>query len=163
MAPDRYTELFFLDEATGFAAGHRPCAECRHGRYIAFRNPWTAGNPHFVASGRVSADELDTQLHAERLGPARSKRTFRAKLDELPDGVFVTRSGGERANLLWRGRLLQWSPARYQQLQVRRGAEEVAVLTPQSTVAAIRAGYVPDVHPSAERIIASVNGPAGAL
>ncbi len=152
MAPNRYTELFFLDEATGFAAGHRPCAECRHGRYIAFRDAWTAGNPQLVGAERVTADELDAQLHAERLEPARARRKFRAKLDELPDGVFITRNGGERASLLWRGRLLEWSPAGYKQHRAHLGAEEVDVLTPQSTVAAIRAGYVPEVHPSAELV-----------
>jgi hypothetical protein len=150
MAPDRYTELFFLDEATGFAAGHRPCAECRHRRYIGFRDAWAAGNPNLAMAGRLTTDELDAHLHVERLGPDRSKRTFRARLDELPDGVFVIRTAGESASLLWRSRLLEWSPAGYKRHRARTGAEEVEVLTPQSTVAAIRAGYVPEVHPSAD-------------
>jgi hypothetical protein len=85
MTPGRYTELFFLDEATGLAAGHRPCAECRRDRYLAFRNLWPAGVLPAVA--------LDDQLHAERLNPDGSQRTFEANLDNLPDGVFVTRRG----------------------------------------------------------------------
>jgi hypothetical protein len=152
MAPDRYTELFFLDEATGFAAGHRPCAECRHGRYIAFHDAWTAGNPGLAGAGRVSADELDAQLHAERLGPDQSKPTFRAKLDELPDGVFIVRQGDENNPfLIWQGHLHAWSPGGYKRHHARLGAEEVHVLTPRSTVAAIRQGYVPEVHPTAHQ------------
>src|SRR5262245_34359643 len=109
MAPGRYTELFFLDEATGLAAGHRPCAECRHARFLAFREAWAAGNPSLLGSGRATATVLDNRLHAERLCPDRSKRTFRAKLDELPDGVFVFRKGGgENACLLWQRHLFAW-------------------------------------------------------
>jgi hypothetical protein len=147
MAPDRYTELFFLDEATGLAAGHRPCAECRHTRFVAFRDAWAAGNPTFVAAGRAAADLLDARLHAERLGPDRSKPTFRAKLDDLPDGVFVLgKSDVATACLLWQDHLLVWSPGGYRRRAERRGSEEVEVLTPRSTVAAIRAGYIPHVH-----------------
>jgi hypothetical protein len=150
MAPDRYTELFFLDEATGLAAGHRPCAECRHSRFVAFRDAWAAGNPTFVAAGRATADLLDARLHAERLGPDRSKPTFRAKLDDLPDGVFVLgKTDVATACLLWQDHLLVWSPGGYRRRAERRGSEEVEVLTPRSTVAAIRAGYIPHVHPTA--------------
>jgi hypothetical protein len=152
MAPDRYTELFFLDEATGLAAGHRPCAECRHGRFIAFRDAWTLGNPDIVGTARATADVLDAQLHVERISSDRSRRTFRANLDELPDGVFVTsEGGGDSACLLWRGHLCYWSPGGYTWNLACRGAEEVHVLTPRSTVAAIREGYVPEVHTSAIR------------
>jgi hypothetical protein len=150
MGPDRYTELFFLDEATGLAAGHRPCAECRRRRFVAFRDAWTAGNSGLVGSGRATADLLDAHLHADRFSADRSKRTFRAILDELPDGVFLVRKGdGESARLLWHGHLHVWSPGGYHQSVARPEAEEVEVLTPRSTVAALRAGYVPDVHPAA--------------
>jgi hypothetical protein len=152
MTPGRYTELFFLDEATGLAAGHRPCAECRHGRFVAFRDAWAAGNPELALSGRATADLLDTHLHAERLGPGRSKRLFRANLDDLPDGVLVIRNERpERVSLLWQGHLFAWSPQGYQRRAAlaRPRAEEVQVVTPRSTVAAIRAGYVPEVHPTA--------------
>jgi hypothetical protein len=150
MAPGRYTELFFLDEATGLAAGHRPCAECRRGRFLAFRDAWTAGNPNLVGSGRDMATLLDAQLHTDRLCPDRSKRLFRANLDELPDGVFVIREGGEEnVFLLWQGHLLAWSQGGYLGHLPCLGAEEVRVLTPASTVAAIREGYVPEIHPTA--------------
>ena len=150
MAPDRYTELFFLDEATGLAAGHRPCAECRHGRYVAFRDAWTSGNAELVGAERVTADMLDARLDADRLGPDRLKPTFRSSLGELPDGVFVVNPGDrEGACLLWRGKFLAWSPGGYARYQGRSRGDDVQVVTPFSTVAAIRAGYVPEVHPTA--------------
>ena len=89
MAPNRYTELFFLDEATGLAAGHRPCAECRRGRFLAFRDAWAAGNRRLLDSEPIRAAAIDDRLHAERTLPDRSKRIFTADIDELPDGVFV--------------------------------------------------------------------------
>ena len=93
MTPGRYTELFFLDEATGLAAGHRPCAECQRKRYNQFRDAWATANRHAQTSRRPMADEIDDQLHDDRLGPIRSKRSFLAELDDLPDGVFVTLEG----------------------------------------------------------------------
>lgn len=139
MKPGYYTELFFLDEATGLAAGHRPCAECRRERYRAFQNAWP--------SGCLPATALDEQLHAERMNADGSKRCFETNLDDLPDGVLVTNR--ERAWLLWQGRLFAWSPAGYRDHLARPKGKRVAVLTPRSTVEAIRAGYVPEVHPSA--------------
>ncbi len=140
MKPGYYTELFFLDEATGLAAGHRPCAECRRNHFLAFRNAWPGGS--------LPAPALDDQLHTERLNPDGSKRVFEANLDDLPDGVFVTISG--IAYLLWKGLLLAWSPGGYQERLPRPKGERVTVLTPRSTVDVIRAGYVPEVHVSAE-------------
>ena len=68
MAPGRYTELFFLDEATGLAAGHRPCSECRRGRFLAFRDAWAAGNGRAVPPEMIQAGTIDDRLHAERVG-----------------------------------------------------------------------------------------------
>jgi hypothetical protein len=152
MAPDRYTELFFLDEATGLAAGHRPCFECRRRSYNAFVDAWAAGIGHELGAGRPTAASIDDRLHEERVGPNRSKRTFRASIDELPDGVFVALDeGGGRAHLIWDGQLLAWSPGGYTSGLPLPVGDEVTVLTPRSTVAAIRAGYGPEVHPSASR------------
>jgi hypothetical protein len=148
MMPNRYTELFFLDEATGLAAGHRPCFECRRERYSAFVAAWSSNR-----SSPLTASLIDDQLHAERVSLNRKKQTFEAGLDELPDGVFVQRQGSpDQAYLIWRGRLLLWSPGGYQQKVRRREDEHVLVLTPRSTVEAIRAGYVPEVHPSANSV-----------
>jgi hypothetical protein len=150
MTPGRYTELFFLDEATALAAGHRPCAECRHARFLDFCNAWGQAHPDGGRSARPTAQEIDDRLHAERIAPDRSKRTFKAALDGLPDGVIVAvPASGQKAYLVRGDDLLAWSPGGYRERRRRLKGEEVRVLTPPSTVKAIRAGYVPEVHPSA--------------
>jgi hypothetical protein len=147
MTPGRYTELFFLDEATALAAGHRPCAECRHARFVAFRNAWEAANLGDGSSLRPTATAIDNRLHAERVGPGRSKQFFVARLAELPDGVFVTVAAwGAQAYLVCGDHLLTWSPGGYGERRRRPEGGEVKVLTPLSTVRAIRAGYVPEIH-----------------
>jgi hypothetical protein len=147
MTPNRYTHLFFLDEATALAAGHRPCAECRYGRFIDFCRSWSQAHSAGGNAQRPRADDIDAVLHAERLTTDRSKRSYTAALDDLPDGVIVTRQRSS-AYLLWQGHLAEWSPGGYRQQQPRPTDETVNVLTPPSTVAAIRSGYVPEVHSS---------------
>jgi hypothetical protein len=150
MMPNSYTELFFLDEATALAAGHRPCAECCHARFLAFCSAWKLAHPGDGGSQRPTATMIDDRLHAERIAPGRSKRTFVAALDALPDGVFVTAAAwGGRAYLVRGDWLLAWSPGGYGERRRRPKGEEVIVLTPPSTVGAIRAGYVPEIHPPA--------------
>jgi hypothetical protein len=151
MTPGRYTELFFLDEATALAAGHRPCAECRRERFNAFREAWLRGNPGIIGSQRPTAVLIDDCLHAERLAANRSKRLFSANVNELPDGVFIRhKEWGEGAYLLWEDQMLAWSPGGYRERRPRPKREEVLVLTPKSTVGAIQAGYVPEIHASAD-------------
>jgi hypothetical protein len=153
MTPHRYTELFFLDEATALAAGHRPCAECRHARFLAFCNAWGTANPGDGRSARPTATVIDDRLHAERMASDRSKRSFVTALDELPDGVFVTVAAwGEQPYLVWGDHLLAWSPGGYGERRRRPKRAEVKVLTPPSTVKAIRAGYAPEIHPSARGV-----------
>lgn len=149
MTPGLYTELFFLDEATALAAGHRPCAECRRPRYVDYCNAWKAVYP--MAEGeRLGADEIDRQLHADRTNSDRSKRTFTAQLDELPDGVFVTLPESEnQAYLIGGPRLFPWSPGGYGPPRPRPQGVQATVLTPRSNVAMIQAGYHPEVHASA--------------
>ncbi|HEU5115451.1 MAG TPA: hypothetical protein VFT74_02125 [Isosphaeraceae bacterium] len=150
MAPDRYTELFFLDEATGLAAGHRPCVECRRSRFLEFRDAWASGGSQNPDSESIKVATIDVQLHSERVGPNRSKRTFVSNLNELPDGVMVLL--GEESNtpyLIWQGQLLAWTPGGYEDRLPRPCSGTVRVLTPASTVQAIRKGYVPEVHQSA--------------
>ena len=150
MTPGRYTELFFLDEATALAAGHRPCAECRHARFIAFCNAWGSAISGDGGSSRPTAWMIDHRLHGERIAADRSKRFFTMDLDELPDGVFVTVAAwGDQAYLVWGGHLLAWSPGGYGERRRRPKGAEGMVLTPPSTVATIRAGYVPEIHFSA--------------
>jgi hypothetical protein len=151
MKPNSYTELFFLDEATALAAGHRPCAECRHQRFIDFCSAWKIAYPHAGGSSRPKADEMDNRLHAERIAKNRSKPVFEANLKELLNGVFIKRDdGGEHAYLVWGKELHEWTPAGYQACLPRPRAGVVQVLTPKSMVEVIRAGYVPEVHASAD-------------
>ena len=152
IAPNRYTELFFLDEAIGFAAGHRPCFECRRSSFNDFRDAWSTGNPGVLGAGRPTAGSIDERLHAERVALDRSKQTYRAAIDDLPDGVLVTlEQGDDRAYLLWEDQLLAWSPGGYTDRLPRPDGAVVSVLTPRSTANVIRAGYLPAVHHTAEQ------------
>src|SRR4051794_39845093 len=136
MQPGRYTELFFLDEATAMAAGHRPCAECRRGDYRSFLEVWP---------GAASAPAVNAQLHGER------GRRYERPLDGLPDGVFVLRDGDPwlvRGARLWR-----WTPAGYVDRVARPAGETAVVVTPPSSVTVLERGWRPRlvdfVHPSA--------------
>jgi hypothetical protein len=150
MTPGHYTELFFLDEATALAAGHRPCAECRRERFNAFR---AALAPSGAEVRLPSAVEIDNQLHSERINPDRSKQLHTTKLDTLPDGVFVLVPGGEPTpHLVCGDWLLAWSFGGYTGRIERPRGITVEVLTPELTVSAIRGGYVPELHPSARML-----------
>jgi hypothetical protein len=146
LQPGRYTELFFLDEATALAAGHRPCAECQRERYLDFRGHWMAG-PGRVG-GALSVDELDAALHAERVDEGRGRRTYVEPWARLPDGVMVADSD-DRAYLVHGGRLLAWTPGGYGAPRPGSPAAALRVLTPRSVVAAIRHGYPVQSHASA--------------
>ncbi len=146
MAPGCYTELFFLDEATALAAGHRPCAECRREDFKCFKKAWLKGNPEYGFADNVKIGEIDKVLQQERVTRTREKVTFPVELGSLPEGTFVSLpSDPESAYLVWRGELRSWSPGGYGQVVQRPGEFLVDVLTPASTVNAIRAGYVPQV------------------
>jgi hypothetical protein len=138
MAPNRWTELFFLDEATALAAGHRPCCECRRAAHLQFRALAAAGR------GAVfhRAADLDAALHADRLAADGSKRTYREHRDALPEGVFVEIDAA--AWLVRGGRLHRWTPQGYADERPMPG-EIAEVLTPRLTVEAIRAGYTPQM------------------
>ncbi|HEX5227125.1 MAG TPA: hypothetical protein VFW44_05420 [Bryobacteraceae bacterium] len=136
MSPGRYTELFFLDEAVAFAAGHRPCAECRHERFKAFQRAW---------SHNATADEIDLDLHAARSGD-RHKQPLRS----LPNGTFVEIDGC--AWLASKSALLLWSPEGYiGKISLPRD-RLVTVLTPRPIVDCFRRGYQPELHPSAQAL-----------
>jgi hypothetical protein len=146
LQPGRYTELFFVDDATAFAAGHRPCSFCRREDYERLTVIWRELHP-----GQIGADAIDAQLHRERVDPdTRAELSHNAALDDLPDGTFVLR-GGEPCLVLG-AELLRWTPAGYAQRLRRPLGEEAVVLTPPSLVAVLRAGWqpaVPLLHPSA--------------
>lgn len=146
MAPGRYTQLFFLDEATAFAAGHRPCAECRRADFNRFVEAWQRGNAGSIPAGKFYVGPMDEQIHRERVTPDRRKVTFEACLDELPGGVFVVLEGEPgKSWLLWEGRTWRWSPAGYAGSRPARRDACVQVLTPRSIVNAFAAGYEPVV------------------
>jgi hypothetical protein len=136
-----YTELFFMDEPTALAAGHRPCFECRRAEAIDFAERFARGG------SRASAGDMDEKLHAERLD-GKKKRLHRRRLDDLPDGAFVTRSG-EDAFAVKGNRLLRWTPSGYAQSTRRPAGIEVDMLTPPSVVQVLARGYRPHWHPSA--------------
>ena len=140
LQPGRYTELFFLDEATAFAAGHRPCAECRWDDYTRFK----------ALLAEPDADALDRRLHGERLHPeTRGQLRHDGSFDALPDGAFVLHEG--EPHLVLGEALRRWTPSGYAD-RVARPAGRAVVLTPPSLVQVLATGWrgdVPLLHPSA--------------
>jgi hypothetical protein len=177
--PHRYTHLFFHDEAVSFAAGHRPCAECRRDDYRAYQQAWPAevitarsagrGTPARSTPARStparstparstpardtpfpSAKQMNAQLHAERIVPG----THRRRLHELPwaglpDGAFVLEDG--QAALVLGDALVPWTTEGYGARRSRPAAGPATVITPPSTVAVLRAGYPVQIDPAAQR------------
>ncbi|HEY2286205.1 MAG TPA: hypothetical protein VGH88_10735 [Streptosporangiaceae bacterium] len=144
MPPGRWTALFFLDEATALAAGHRPCAYCRRGDYTSFTAAWQAARG---LARPPLAREMDPVLHGERVGPQRRQVTRAAVARDLPDGVMI-RAGGQ-VGLYLGGSLRPWSWDGYGAPVPVGAGRHVELLTPPSVSAAIAAGYRPLVHPTA--------------
>ena len=134
--PGRFTWLFFHDEAVGFAAGHRPCGECRRGAYVAYRDAWASG----LGVARPSAGDMNRQLHGERIvrGTHR-RRLHRRAWRGLPDGAFVLVDDGPR--LVLGDSLVEWTTAGYGRRERRPVRGDVDVITPPSTLAVLHAGY----------------------
>jgi hypothetical protein len=149
MAPGRYTELFFLDEPTSLAAGHRPCAECRREDYRRFVDAFARATKSLGGDPLRSADALDRVLHESRLDGRRQRR-HTGPVDSLPDGTMIGLPN--RPDTAWLVRdagLLAWSPQGYTERRKRPGGTEVLVLTPSPLVEAMKAGFLPTLHPSA--------------
>ena len=147
MARRSWTELFFLDEATALAAGHRPCFFCRRDDANRFRAAWERGNG--VTS--VRAGEIDRVLHRERLDHGRKRlHPLPMPLSKLPDGAMVQQ--GADSYLIAKGRAFRWSPSGYRAAEI--SAEKALLLTPPSTLRALAAGYRPLLHQSAMQSIA---------
>ena len=159
-----YSELFFLDEATALAAGRRPCRTCQRARHDLFNTLWTQANAGEPGAGqgagagrsRVPISTIDNTLHAERIGPGKTKRTTDAVLASLPAGAMVAHAGrawlvvddglGSRPG---QGACLPWSFDGYGPAERLPPDTPVQVLTPASIVHTLRAGYQPQLHPSA--------------
>jgi len=146
MPPGRWTALFFLDEATALAAGHRPCGYCRRADFLAYARAWQE------AAGLARpprAGEMDTRLHAERVDArTRRQRTRPAPAGDLPDGVMIRRA--DACGLLAAGQFRPWSLRGYLAPAAIAPGERVELLTPPASAAAITAGYEPMLHPSAQ-------------
>lgn len=141
MAPGRYTELFFLDEATALAAGHRPCMECQRERAREFKHCWALANRQ-EAPDQVRMPDMDRHLHRERIH-RRQKVTWQSPVDALPDGSLFEHGG--QAYLVWGDTFRRWSFEGYRQAEIAMARDTVDVLTPRSVVRAFEKGFVPRV------------------
>lgn len=138
-----WTELFFLDEAVALAAGHRPCFFCRRRDAEAFRAAWGKAK----GGEAPRAPEIDAVLHEERLDQGRKRvHAVPGPVAELPDGAVIVAAG--EAYTIAHGRAFCWNEQGYQAGQEIPRAE--GLLTPPSTLRAIRAGYRPVLHPDLE-------------
>ncbi len=150
MAPSTYTELFFLDEATAFAAGHRPCGECRRSDARRFKDLWLEVNGALLQGKPGTMANMDAILHSERIGPDGTQHRWEARLSDLPDGAMVLVDDPRSAFLLQQGSLYLWSPAGYVESKTIPSRRTVTVLTPPSVIRVLAAGYRP--------VVASVQG-----
>ena len=149
MQPNAYTELFFLDEATALAAGHRPCALCRREDYNAFQAKLAKA---LHRQEVLDADSLDRMLHQARISAGtRQQARFEAMLNDVPDGAMVQLGGDPEVAWLVRGQqLLRWQPDGYDEAIPRPVGKLVEVLTPRPTTLTLLHGYEPSLHPTAE-------------
>jgi hypothetical protein len=147
MTPGHYTELFFLDEATALAAGHRPCAECQRERFVRFRDCWAAANPKLAGTSHPAAGVLDFALHQERTATIGDASRSCTSIENMPDGVFVT-DDEHHAYLVVGGRFVRWSAAGYERPTAAL-MYPVRALTPASVVRTLAAGYRAGIHGSA--------------
>ena len=140
MQPRNYTELFFLDESTAMAAGHRPCGLCRRADFTRFKALFNAAN------GTATLAQIDRRMHRDRIAQPRGQRRYAARCDTLPDGAFVLHDNA--AHLVWQDHLLRYTPAGYT-APLPRPDSTVTILTPAATVATFAQGYRPEPHPTA--------------
>jgi hypothetical protein len=142
MSPGRYTELFFLDEATAFSAGHRPCAECRREDYKRFKTAWIRGNPAYGFNEKTVIGSIDDILHRERLDAKGKKQVYVEMVEALPIGSFIDYQ--TRPYIVsQRNMLAAWTPFGYEETLELPPGTGVVVLTPKSIVNSFRAGYNP--------------------
>jgi hypothetical protein len=147
MTPGLYTELFFLDEATSFSAGHRPCAECRRADFNRFKAAWVQGNPLYMYNMKTPVREIDEILQKERMDQTGSKLTYKEKLGDLPEGSFIVYKG--KPFIVRKSeRLAKWTPFGYADALELPGQTEVDVLTPKTIINTFRFGYIPKMHES---------------
>lgn len=148
-APNHYSELFFLDEATAFAAGHRPCAECQRQRSHQFKIMWLETNP---TNKKIKLSEIDEQLHLERIDQDQNKLTFQAMIKDLPIGTCIEYMN-DFVMIFAVQHYLLWSFDGYKN-KIEIDAESIVnVITPKSIVNIFKHGFIPHFHPSAQKIV----------
>ncbi|MFT5706099.1 MAG: hypothetical protein ACI9ES_000370 [Oceanospirillaceae bacterium] len=142
-----YTELFFLDEATAFSAGHRPCAYCRRSRFNEFKQSWLRAISKDLTRS-LSVTDIDKQLHLERAIRGGGKVSYTTEFDDIAQGTFIEHTG--EVYLFWKGALKRWTHHGYVGgIAVPNENERVKVLTPFSIVQLYKSGFEPKVHESA--------------
>jgi len=142
MSPGLCTELFSLDEATAFAAGHRPCCECRREDFNRFKSAWLVGNHQYGFNQKTSIREIDNIIHQERINNGGSKVTFEENADLIPDGAFI--SHNNEPYLFSGKQMFLWSPSGYGEGTTLPTSGQLTVLTPRSILNALRAYQLTD-------------------
>lgn len=143
-----YTPLFFLDEATALAAGHRPCARCRQKEFHNFKTLWLQANPHYLLGPQPFITQIDRIIHGQRIDHSGQKITYHDKIGNLPIGTFITLNDNHNLYyLVWEDGLFEWSPEGYKHL-IPCPFEHtiVRILTPRSIVNTLTEGYTPIVR-----------------
>ncbi|HEY5408537.1 MAG TPA: hypothetical protein VIJ92_15695 [Ginsengibacter sp.] len=143
MSPGLYTELFFLDEATAFSAGHRPCFECRRQDHHRFKMYWLKGNREYGFTEKTTIKDIDAILHNERINHAGNKVTYLDNIDNLPRGTFIFIN--EQPYLITGNYLHHWTAFGYDSKIALPTNHVVVVLTPRSVVNTFSAGYIPQM------------------
>lgn len=144
MAPNLWTELFFFDEATAFAAGHRPCFECRREDANRFKAAWIKGNPKFGFDLKTPIGKIDDVLQIERIDANGNKVTFETELGNLPDGTFIAIE--DQPYLVVDKLVYHWTPFGYDEQKELDLLERVKVLTPRTIVHILKEGYRPQIN-----------------
>lgn len=139
MQPNRWTELFFLDEATAFSAGHRPCFQCRYEDHQRFKTYWLKGNPEYGFDMKTPVSKIDDILQQERITANKTKVTYKEKIANLPDGTFVLYQ--DQPYLLNNKQLHLWTPSGYEKPISLPIQDMLSILTPKSFVNMFKAGY----------------------
>ena len=143
MAKGRYTELFFLDEATAFSAGHRPCAECRRPRYKEFKEKWLEANQSLLIDNSTSIASIDKIIHQDRINK-KQKVTYQNKMNLLPNGTMIQIDSIEY--LIWKSKIFKWTFEGYEPTNINISNNDVMILTPKSYVEMFKKGFTPTVH-----------------
>lgn len=155
MADNNYTELFFLDEATAYAAGHRPCAECRRDAFTLFKNAWKAANKNTYVLEDDKIISIDKIIHHERIDQNGLKITYKEQLQNLPNGVFLKLNESDDSYLYYDQKVLKWNEAYYSEILQLPLITFVDVLTPKSIVNLFSIGFEVDIHHSAKQLLNS--------